>query len=496
MPSNVTGRRALPALAVVLVLVGCGALALLLRDKPEPPPPAATPAPKARKVAPQRFVSRPDLRPPTLTVDTPARGTAPGLVLLSPKGGKSGWGPMIVDADSRLVWFRPMKRKIVADDFKVQRYHGRPVLTWWQGRTSKKGYGAGSYVIADSSYREIARVRAGRGLQGDLHEFQITPQGTALIVAYHPVAGDSSAVGGPRRGRIMDSVIQEVDVATGAVRFEWHSLDHVGLRESHQSAPKPSDHRSPYDYFHINAVDVDDDGDLLVSARNTWAVYKVDRRSGRVRWRLGGKRSDFPMPAGTRFAWQHDIRRQPDGALTLFDNEAAPPVGKESRNLRFRVNERRRTLRLVKAVTHPKRVLAAAEGNSQWLPDGGIMVGWGLGRRVSEFAPDGSLRLDLRLPGDVDTYRAFRQRWTGRPARRPAVRIRGGRAYVSWNGATGVDRWQLQTAAGPGPLRAGATVARTGFETAIPVPEGARRLAVRALGAGELLATSRTVRVP
>jgi hypothetical protein len=214
-----------------------------------------------------------------------------------------------------------------------------------------------------------------------------------------------------------------------------------------------------------------------------------------VRWRLGGKRSDFPLPAGTRFAWQHDIRRQPDGTLTLFDNESAPPVGKESRNLRFRVNERRHTVRLVKSVTHPKHVLADAEGDSQWLPDGGVMVGWGLGRRVSEFAPDGSLRLDLRLPGDVDTYRAFRQRWTGRPARRPAVRIRGGRAHVSWNGATHVRRWQLLTGRRSGALRAGAVTARTGFETAIPVPAGARRVAVRALGAGKLLATSRTVRV-
>jgi hypothetical protein len=292
----------------------------------------------------------------------------------------------------------------------------------------------------------------------------------------------------------MDCVVQEIDVATGAVRFEWHSLDHVPLDESHQSPPKPTDHTSPFDYFHVNAVDVDGDGNLLISARNTWAVYKIDRTGGRILWRLGGKRSDFAMGEGTRFAWQHDIRRQPDGTLTLFDNESAPPVGKESRNLRLRVNESRRRATLVRAVTHPRHVLADAEGNSEWLPDGGLMVGWGLGRRVSEFAPDGTLRLDLRLPGDADTYRAFRQRWTGRPARRPAIRVRRGRAYMSWNGATGVRRWELLR--GPaGALRPIATVARSGFETSIAVPHGTRYVTARALGAGRSLATSRTVRV-
>src|SRR5215208_4063254 len=271
MPSSALRRHRLGMLSGVALILVCAAAALLLRDRPDKPSPQ--PRPRAQKVAPQRFISRPDLRPPTLTVDTPPNKIAPGLLLLSPKGGPSGWGPMIVDDRNDLVWFRPMRRGIVADDFKVQRYRGAPVLTWWQGKTNPKGYGAGSYVIADSSYREIARVRAGRGIQGDLHEFQLTPRGTAIIVAYHAVRGDLHSVGGPRRGRVMDCIVQEIDVATGAVRFEWRSLDHVALKESHQSAPKPNDHTSPFDYFHVNAVDVDDDGNLLISARNTWAVY-------------------------------------------------------------------------------------------------------------------------------------------------------------------------------------------------------------------------------
>src|SRR5205085_11407191 len=184
-------------------------------------------------------------------------------------------------------------------DFRVQSYRGSPVLTWWQG-TGFGGHDSGVDYVVDTSYHVIGSVRAANGVDPGGHEFLLTSAGTALIASYHTVPYDLSAVGGPASGEVTEGVVREVDVATGGVLFEWHSLDHVPISESSAAVD------SPYDYFHINAVNVDNDGNLLISGRHTSTVFKVDRRDGHVLWRLGGKRSDFAFGPGAAFAWQHD----------------------------------------------------------------------------------------------------------------------------------------------------------------------------------------------
>jgi hypothetical protein len=399
---------------------------------------------------------------------------------------------VILDNRGRLQWFKPMPDGIVANDFRVQRYKGKPVLTWWEGKTGDKGYGEGSWVIADSSYREITRVRAGNGLAGDLHDIKLTERGTAYITIYDKVDADLSVVGSYPDGEAMDSVIQEVDIATGEVVWEWRSLDHVALGESH--AGPPQTHRFPYDYFHINSIDEGPDGNLLISARNTWGVYKVEKRSGRVLWRLGGLRSDFALGKGVRFAWQHDARWLPDGTISVFDNQATPKVEDESTAVVIRLDERKRTATVVRELTHPDGVLAIAEGNAQALPGGGMLVGWGLARRVSEISRDNELLFDLTMPGDTDTYRAYKQPWVGRPVERPAFAIeRDGdsvTAYASWNGATELTRWQLLAGPSPDALKPVASVRRQDFETAIEAETDEPWLAVRALRGKRVLGTS------
>ena len=128
-------------------------------------------------------------------------------------------------------------------------------------------------MVLDSSYREVARVRAGNGYEGDHHEFLISPQDTALFDIYHKVPMDLSAIGGEKDATVLDGIVQEVDIESGEVLFEWHSLEHVGLEESYVK---------PYDYFHINPIEVDDDSNLLVSARTTSTVYKIDPESGEL----------------------------------------------------------------------------------------------------------------------------------------------------------------------------------------------------------------------
>jgi len=370
------------------------------------------------------------------------------------------------------------------------------------------GVGSGYYVIADDTYHEIARVYAARGYAGDIHEFLITNRNTALFPVYHQLKVDLSPFGGPKEGRIFDGIVQEVDIATGRVLFEWHSYPKVRLDEAYVPAPKPpkeGKRAAPWDYIHLNSIDVDEDGDLIVSARNTRTVYKIDRETGAILWRLGGKRSDFAMGPGTKFAWQHDARRQSDGTITIFDNGAAPPVEKLSRVLVLRVDPNGRKATLVRSYSHPKRLLAPFEGNAQFLGNGHVFVSWGAIPYYTEFDASGKPVLDARFgkgtakvtepEQDADTYRAYRFPWVGHPTNRPAVAADGDTVYVSWNGATEVARWAVLAGPDIEHLRLVQRAPRAGFETAIPVHVDDDFLAVRALSRdGAVLGTSQLVK--
>jgi hypothetical protein len=291
----------------------------------------------------------------------------------------------------------------------------------------------------------------------------------------------------------MEGVVQELDLATGRVRFEWHSSSHVALDESYAARPKKRS--APFDYFHVNSIDVDTDGNLLVSARNTHAVYKIDRQSGRILWRLGGKRSDFTFGPGARFAWQHDARRLPDGTLSLFDNEAAPQVGPQSRGIVLRLDMGRMHATLVRSFVHHPPLVSVDQGNMQRVGDGHFLIGWGHQPWYTEYTPNGQVTLDARFGGDDNSYRAFRFRWVGRPLDAPAVVVRDDTAYVSWNGATRVASWRLLAGDASDDVRAVRTVRKRGFETRLAIPHGARYVAVAALDErGGVLHLSRIVR--
>ncbi len=484
---------ALAVAALVLVVTGCDEEMKKAASpkKPKGPPPPA-----------QHFVTRPDLKPPVVKITTPASHTAPGYVFLGPKMVVAQAGPMIMDNRGQVVWFHPLKLTKGVTDFRVQRYRDKPVLTWWRGRVSMMGVGNGWFVIYDESYRPVAEVRPGNGLVGDVHEFLITPRNTALMSIYHRKIVDLTAIGGPREGRIWDGIVQEVDISTGRVLFEWHSYPQIGVAESYSKPPRKQlgTKPFPYDYIHLNSIAEEPNGNLLVSGRNTHAVYEISRRSGKVLWRLGGKQTDFEMGAGTTFAWQHDARRQPDGTITMFDNGAAPPVEKFSRILVLRVDARTKKATLVRSYRHPKKLLAPFEGNAQFLPNGHILVGWGAWPYVSELDAKGRVLFDAyfghgKPPGqDADTYRAYRFVWHGKPKGPPAMTVVGNTVYASWNGATEVARWRVLVGNANDDLAVVASAAKRGFETAIPLRSSGKFIAVQALDAkGETLGTSITV---
>jgi hypothetical protein len=417
---------------------------------------------------------------------------AHGYVFVAPKDGVGAQGPEIVDDHGRPVWFHPTSDD--TGDFRVQRYRGEPVLTWWQGAGFAESGGV-DYVL-DSSYRVIATVRAGSGLAADGHEFVLTPQGTALITVYHEVPYDLSPVGGPKDGKVVDGVVQEIDVATGRVIFEWHSIDHVPLDESYEPVS------SAYDYFHINAVNLDDDGNMLISGRHTWTVYKVDRSTGQVLWRLGGKRSDFELGPGARFAWQHNPLPAGENTIRLFDNESngSNQVATQSRVIWIHLDTAARTASLVREIAHPDSLSVQSQGNAQALDNADTFVGWGQSRRVSEFDPQGKLLFDAVLPGGNDTYRAYRADWTGRPPTRPtaiAWTNANGTTTVHalWNGATEVTAWRVLGGRSAKALNRVRTVRWNGLDTTIRIRGTPHEVEVVAIDArGTAIGTSRPVR--
>jgi arylsulfotransferase ASST len=485
-------RQALFAFVVLtLLLAGCG-------HSKKSTVQAGTTTQVAAAPPARTYHSRPDLKPPLVQIRTAAHNTAPGYLFIAPKMVVAQAGPMIMDNRGEVVWFKPLNTRGVTD-FRVQQYRGKPVLTWWRGHVSNVGVGDGWYVIYDTSYRPVAEVRPGNGLVGDVHEFLITKNNTALFTVYHRLPVDLSSVGGPKEGKIWDGIVQEVDIQTGRVLFEWHSYPQVAITESYAPPPKAKagPKAPPFDYFHINSIDREPNGNLLVSARNTHAVYEIDHKTKKVLWRLGGKKSDFKLGAGVRFAWQHDARRRPDGTITIFDNGAAPAVEKFSRVLVVRADTAAKKATLVRSYHHPQRLLAPFEGNAQFLPNGNIFVGWGAQPYVSEFSRGGALLFDAyfgdgKPPGkDADTYRAYRFVWRGHPTDRPVVVAAGSAAYASWNGATDVVRWQVLAGPGAGQLKPLQTVAKNGFETPIRLTKSAAFYAVKALGRdGNVLGTS------
>jgi hypothetical protein len=455
----------------------------------------STIASSGREGSAQSFRSRPDLHPPVVGVNVEANDeVAPGYVFVAVKKGTGQDGPMIMDNQGRLVWF---SKDRYATDFKVQTYKGEPVLTWWQGGIVA-GHGEGEYVIFDSSYREVRRVKAGNGYKGDLHEFSITPRDTALLTIYNESRTDLSPIGGRRDGPVWDGIAQEIDLETGEVLFEWRSLDHVGVGESYRGPE--DDPEEPVDYFHINSIEVEPDGNFLIDAKGTYAVYKVDRASGEILWRLGGKRSDFEMGPGTRTVSQHDARRQEDGTITIFDNGAPPEVHDQSRAIVVGLDMDAMKATLLREYTHPGKPLATSQGNMQVLPNGNVFVGWGTEPFTSEYSRDGELIFDVQFPDETQSYRAFRLPWSGHPDEDPAVAAEKGKGdevtvYASWNGATGVDTWQVLAGADPGELELLGSGPWKGFETAIPVHTDEPYVAVRAEdGSGRVLGTSKAVK--
>jgi hypothetical protein len=453
----------------------------------------------------QYFVSRPDLTPPKVWLTHVEPGHPLQYLFLGlANSGPGQGGAMIMDTTGELVWFSPDTVHNSKMDFQRQLYNGKPVLTWFQGQVISGGHGEGVGIVADSSYQTVATIHGHKGLKVDLHEFVVTPRGTAQVTAYRTLKYDLSPYGGPKDGVLWSGVAQEIDIATGKLVWEWDSIDHIPISESYLTKFDGTA-KKPYDYFHINSIAdaPDGSGDLLIGARNTWSVFKVSRKTGKVIWRLNGKLSDFTMTPGSEFYWQHDTRPHGPHILTVFDDgwdNVMPKDEKHSRALVLNIDYNAMLVTLQRQYVNTPAVLAQAMGNTQLLPDGGVFVGWGTNPYFSEFSADGKLLLEGQLTRHDPTYRSFIGDWTGHPAELPSVAARrhpgGAMIYVSWNGATEVASWSLLAGKNETALAPVASARKSGFETAIAVrSKGPYFVAVARDAKGRVLGKSNPAKI-
>jgi hypothetical protein len=455
----------------------------------------AFPNPTAAPADYQSFDTMPGVQAPIMSVTTPDRDRGAGDILTTNGPGPGRYGPLIYTPNGRLVWFEQLSGGQSAENLSVQSYKGRRDLTFWQGKVLSLGFGVGEDVVMSSHYQTVARIPGGNGLHADLHDFQIVPKEVAYITAYNPIRCDLSPVQGSRDGSLVDTAVQEIDMKTGLVRWEWHGLDHVGVAESETAPPTNS---MPWDWFHLNSLDPQPDGNIFISARSTWAGYQLERGTGKILWRLGGLKSSFKMGPGTKTAWQHDGRILPSGEVSFFDNGSNPPIHKQSQAVRIALDFKTHEAHLRSVYTHSGPLLSVSQGNMQTLPSGRTVVGYGAVPEISEFANTGTLLFDAHLPYAFSSYRAIRSPWSGRPLSPPSVLAGLNNTgeetivHASWNGATEVASWRVLAGEHPGALAAKTTIPASDFESSTSLPKKYAWVAVQALnGAGRLLGSSR-----
>jgi EmrB/QacA subfamily drug resistance transporter len=492
MATGVPTRRF--AVAIAVVLAGFLALDLAFAGSHGAPVGAYTTR------GAYSFVTVPSLHPPKLYKDGPTLTgkLAPGYIFTAnfynlnypPLVGQSG--PLILDRNLQPVWFQPVPEKVVASNLSLQSYEGKPALAWWQGVVTNTGQTeSGEYVVANQHYQPVARLKGADGWVLTLHELVIKGE-DAWVTANKNVAKDLSSYGGAYNGALIDSAVQEYNLKTGKLLSSWDALDHIPLSDSYASVPTNG---FPWDAYHVNSIALTGNGGFLVSMRDTWGAYMVNGDSGKIDWTLGGKKSSFKLGAGADFQWQHDVAFGPGSTVTMFDDHCCQltgggtsvPATGPSRGLVLKLDQSTRAATLVAQYSGGDKFETEYMGATQPLANGDTFVGWGSEPYFSEYSRSGRQLLEGHFPDPDLSYRETLEQWVGLPLTVPAgvaLQTDGKTTvYASWNGATRVASWRVLAGSGTGRLSTVKVATKSGFETAIPMPQNYKSFEVQALDA-------------
>ena len=308
---------------------------------------------------------------------------------------------IILDNNGFPIFFRKMDYR--CHDFKVQN----------NGELTYYDEGAFKFYALNNSFSLIDSFKCGNGYQTDVHELDILPNGHALLLALdiQPYRMDTIVTGGNPNATVMGMIIQELDNDKNVV-FEWRSWDHYKITDA---MPDINLTAKNIDYVHGNALELDNDGNILFSARHMDEVTKIDRTTGDIIWRLGGKNNEFNFVNDEyKFSHQHDVRRLPNGDLTVFDNGNlhSPPF---SRAVEYKIDDSLKTATLTWEYRNDPDFYSAAMGCNRLLPNGNRVIGWGFkgsgSADITEIDADNNIVFEASLPDTMYSYRAFKFPW-------------------------------------------------------------------------------------
>ncbi|KAF8849296.1 hypothetical protein BDZ45DRAFT_697679 [Acephala macrosclerotiorum] len=382
--------------------------------------------------------------------------------LLTPRGSSTSEPTgVILDHEGHLIWTSGWEGQQIYN-LLVQEYKGESYLTFWAGNDAVGGHGAGFYYMLDKHYNLFLKIGAAGGLDGDLHDFRLTENGTALMTVYQVINKDLSDLGKPWVGEIWDCLIQEVDIETGELIFQWRASDHYKVSDTLRDIGDDGGIGRAFDFFHMNSIAKDSKGNYLTSSRYMHSLTYVNGTDGEIIWIMGGKRNmfeDLSDGHATNFAYQHDARwSEEDTEVTMFDNGVDDPHPKiaDTRGLRLQLDQERMTAEVVAEYKNPHHIHGISQGSFQTLPNGNAFMGYGNTAAFTEYSHNSTVLCDTHFgaesrfgAGEVQSYRVYKYAWHAWPETNPDVAIAEDDEgewtfYVSWNGATEVREWVLQ----------------------------------------------------
>jgi hypothetical protein len=336
---------------------------------------------------------------------TVSNNPAPGYIFLNPKEEDVfavGYLMILDNSGVPIYYLKTSSRK---SPFQLQ-HNGS--LTFWNNDANK-------FLEMDSSYSVIDSFSC-INFGTDFHDLHLFPNGHSLLmgVYWRTVRMDTIIAGGDSAANVLEFVIQEQDDNKNVI-FQWRTQDHFQITDATADVNLLAHTIDPY---HCNAIELDNDGNLLLSSRNLDEITKINRQTGDLIWRWGGiksKNNEFQFINDPRtFSHQHDIRRISNNNVTLFDN-GNRLTPRYSRSLEYKLNEIDKTAELVWEYCNDPKIFTYGMGGTQRLPNNNTVIGWGYNftdlKAMSEIRPDGTIAFELLLPNSIINYKAYRFPW-------------------------------------------------------------------------------------